>query len=1104
MSTENITVLFTDLVGSTELASRLTPDAADTLRRSHFESLRQVIAGSGGSEVKNLGDGLMVVFATASAALSCAVAMQQAVDFDNREGDHRLALRVGLSGGEATRDLDDYFGDPVIEAARLCARAEGGQILASELVRATAGRRSPLQFRSVGELELKGLPEPLSTVEVAWEPLDDVDFAPGAVPLPSRLALRPGVGVIGRDREDDLLSAAFKRASSGELREVVLICGEAGVGKTTLAGEVARAAFEAGACVLLGRCEEELGAPYQPFTEALGHFVAHGPEGLLRSHVQRYGPELAKMVPGLARRLGALSASKSTDADAERYLLFGATVGLLAQVSASQPVVLVLDDLQWADKPSLQLLRHVVASVEPMRLLVVGIYRDSDLSGSHPLVETLAALRRESGVSRIELKGLDDTGVLAFMEQAAGHPLDDAGVGLAHAVYRETDGNPFFVGEMLRHLSDAGDIAQDGAGHWAPSHDLATLALPDSVREVIGARVARLGATASQVLSLAAVIGRDFDLELLARVTEQSEGELLDVLDAASATALVRELVDVPGHYSFTHALIQHTMYEDLGVTRRSRAHRAVAEALEAMCGERPGARVGDLAYHWFSATQPVDVSKALDYSRRAAEAALRALAPDEALRYYTQALQLHGQLLEPDPLSGVDLLIGLGTAQRQAGVGAYRETLLDAAHRAQELGATDRLVAAALSNSRGFFSAVGAVDQERIALLERAVAAVGDGPSPDRARLLALLAQELVPTGNLARRTQLSDEAITVARGLDDPGALLDVLNLRSNALLGRDTLPERLRVTAEALPLAEQLGEPVALYFAAVFRAFAALDAGDRDELDRVADLAGRLADEVGQPTLRWVATWERVLRSSLDGELETAEGHVTDALSIGFESGQPDAALVPGIQLMFLRWPQGRADEIEPMLTQFLDDQIELPGLRAGLAMMYCEGDRFEEARRVLDAEVATGFARSKDDPYPLNTAVMWSHVISDLDHVRAAEILLPELLPHVDEVGTASVITSGVAATAIGQLQSVLGRASAAEDAFSHGVAVCERLRSPFLLALTHCAWARCLLRNGGPGDRDRAVTFLKAAHESSQQHGFAAVERRVGALIALAD
>jgi len=261
------------------------------------------------------------------------------------------------------------------------------------------------------------------------------------------------------------------------------------------------------------------------------------------------------MVPGLGRRLGSLPASSSTDADTERYLLFGATVGLITQMAELQPVVMVFDDLQWADKPSLQLLRHVVARVEPtQRLLVVGTYRDNELSSSHPLVETLAALRREPGVSRVELKGLDDTGVLEFMEAAAGHALDDAGVGLAHAVYRETDGNPFFVGEVLRHLSDAGAITQDASGRWVAEASLGQTVLPDSVREVVGARVARLGETAKHVLALAAVIGRDFDLELLARVTECPEGELLDVLDTTRTAALVRELVDVPGRYSFTQA----------------------------------------------------------------------------------------------------------------------------------------------------------------------------------------------------------------------------------------------------------------------------------------------------------------------------------------------------------------------------------------------------------------------------------------------------------------------------------------------------------------------------------------------------------------------
>ena len=195
--------------------------------------------------------------------------------------------------------------------------------------------------------------------------------------------------------------------------------------------------------------------------------------------------------------------------------------------------------------------------------------------------------------------------------------------------------------------------------------------------------------------------------------------------------ALVREVSDVPGHYVFTHALIRRTLYDDLGATRRARAHRAIAETLEDQRRVPSAAVVRDLAYHWFHATQPVDVSKAIEYSKRAAEAALEALAPDEALRYYGQALQLHAQLVQPDPVLGVDLRIGLGTAQRQVGAGEYRATLLEAAAEAERLGATDRVVAAALANSRGFFSAVGGVDHERIGQLERALDALGEERAP-------------------------------------------------------------------------------------------------------------------------------------------------------------------------------------------------------------------------------------------------------------------------------------------------------------------------------------------------------------------------------------
>ena len=223
------------------------------------------------------------------------------------------------------------------------------------------------------------------------------------------------------------LTNAAKRVARGEGREVLLISGEAGLGRTTLVAEAARAAFDDGACVLFGHCEEDLATPYQLFAEALGHYVTHAREAQLVVHVEAHGSELSRLVPALASRISDLPPSKATDSDTERFLLFAAIVDLLARVSEYQPLVLVLDDLQWADKGSLLLLRHLTAADQAMRVLVLGTYRDSELSHSHPLTDTLAALRRHSGVSRIELTGFDDNDVVAFLEAAAGQTLDDAG-----------------------------------------------------------------------------------------------------------------------------------------------------------------------------------------------------------------------------------------------------------------------------------------------------------------------------------------------------------------------------------------------------------------------------------------------------------------------------------------------------------------------------------------------------------------------------------------------------------------------------------------------------------------------------------------------------
>jgi class 3 adenylate cyclase len=364
LTTENLAILFTDVVGSTAMSMRVSPETADELRQAHVSVLRRALAEAGGIEVKGLGDGLMVVFASASAAMSCAVAMQQGVERDNRDREHSVNMRVGLSGGEVSREDGDYFGDPVIEAARLCAACEGGQILAAHVLPLMAGRRSRHQCRSVGPLNLKGLPDPVETVEVLWEPLRGSES--GMLPLPRRLAVRPAVGVVGRQVETATITDAVKLVAAGEGRQVLLVSGEAGLGKTTLVAEGARAAFDDGACVLFGHCEQDLATPYQLFAEALGHYVTRAGESQLLAHVGDHGSELARLVPALASRIPDLPPSKATDSDTERFLLFAAVVGLLAALSADQLVVLVLDDLQRADQGSLLMLRHLTAAEQDM------------------------------------------------------------------------------------------------------------------------------------------------------------------------------------------------------------------------------------------------------------------------------------------------------------------------------------------------------------------------------------------------------------------------------------------------------------------------------------------------------------------------------------------------------------------------------------------------------------------------------------------------------------------------------------------------------------------------------------------------------------------
>ncbi len=856
--------------------------------------------------------------------------------------------------------------------------------------------------------------------------------------------------------------------------------------------------------MLFGQCEEDLATPYQLFAQALGHFVAHAPEDQLLEHVATYGSELVPLLPSLASRIPDLPPSKAADTDSERYLLFAAVIGLLAQVSRQQPVVLVLDDLQWADTASLQLLRHIVASNQPMRVLILGTYRDSELSPVHPLLDALASLHRHTRFSCLELAGLDDSDVVAFMEAIAGYSLDGPAITLARAVSRDTDGNPFFVSELLRHLSETGFIYQDTTGRWITDESLDHIALPNSLREVIGARVGRLGPDAVRALSFAAVIGRDFDLDLLSRATATSAEELLDILDAASRSALVRELVHPQGSFIFVHALIQHTLYHDLGPTRRARAHRRIAEALESICGDRPEMRVGELARHWIGAGagSPIDLKKAIGYSKQAGDAALAALAPADAVLHYQNALEFYGDVVDPDPVLAIDLAIGLGTAQRQTGDPVYRETLLDAAVRAAARGVTDRLVRAALANDRGFYSAVGAIDAAKVELLEAAAARLSQ-KSADRALVLATLCSELAHGSPLQRRQALAEEAVAIAESLHDDSVMLRVLNHIHIALQVPSLLSISLLRTADALQLAERLGDPVQIFWAAQWRAEAAARAGDVEEMLRCVAIHGSIAEQLNQPIFTWDHAFLRAVPAQIAGDTDRAEQLANEALRIGTESGQPDAATIFGAQLIIVSGQRGTMVDLAPLIEQMAADTPDISKwlFRSLLAKAYVEGDRFEDALALLEEFSRANYDLPQDQIW-LTGMVDFADAAIECGEPRYAGPLFDRLQPWADQLPATGGSALAPVSYYLGGLATVLGRFDDAEAYLAQSAGFCARVGAKFFAARTDLSLGKLFVARGAPDDVQRARELIARAHTAAAALGYGAVERRAAEALSL--
>jgi tetratricopeptide (TPR) repeat protein len=997
-------------------------------------------------------------------------------------GSTRLATSVGPVRADELQD--EYFA-----LLREAIEVSGGKEFKN-----TGDGVDGTRFESAGELELKGIPEPMEAFTVVWEPLDPE--RPGAEvgrwPLPEALRTVPRVAYVGRVTERGLLEHARNEARSGA-RQVVLLSGEPGIGKTRLASYAALGANADGFAVGWGACSEDLAAPYEPWIDVCSQLVEHTDREFLAQYVERFGGEVRRLASNLARRLPEARAPQSSDPETERFLLFKAVAELLRAVATSVPLCVVLDDFHWADGQSVALLKHVARSVEQGALQILVTYRDSDLTKDHPLTGVLADLRRIEGVERIALTGLGADEVAELLAAAAGHDLDSDGLALAGELAAETGGNPFFVGEILRNLTESGAIVFDEAtGRWSVDRS-ALSSLPESVREVIEHRIDRVDG-GREVLSVAAVIGRSFDVALLVELVEMSEARLLDLLEAAVGASLLRESTDQVGRFAFEHALINNTLYQGLGNTRRARLHQRIAETLEAQLAGDPGARVGELAQHWANATTAVDLDKAVTYAKLAGERALAELAPDEALEWFGRALELLGG--RDEAATRCDLLIGLGEAQRLTGGAAYRQTLLDASRIASELADGERAAHAALANSRGQTSAYGQVDEERVAAIERALELDDD---PDRrARLLSLQAVELLYEHDHRHRRELAEQALALAREIGTPRTTARVLTGWFRASQAPDRLERRLAHLDELAAAVKAAGDPALEFWAVSAERVTMVESGQLERAGNAGQRMVAISEGLGEPTMRWqVALSVRASMALLRGDLAEAERRAEQMLQAAVDAGEPDGSMLYGAQICFLRVLQGRAGEVVALLEHSVQANPLIPAWRAALAWTLCWLGRGDEAAAIVAEAARDRFERVPWEQTRTAALALYADAAAQAGVNDAAEILYELIEPWADQIVWNGVIACGHARTYLGLLAAALGRDEQADEHFARAIEIQERDGMLVWAARAHLGWAEALAARG---ERERAHEHAASALEFSRKHGYDFLEPRAAAIL----
>jgi DNA-binding SARP family transcriptional activator/tetratricopeptide (TPR) repeat protein len=891
---------------------------------------------------------------------------------------------------------------------------------------------------------------------------------------------------VGRRAELDLFEEALTETEAGR-GGIVLIGGQAGIGKSRLLDEVTRRARERQMPVAWGRCWEADGAPaYWPWIQSLRAHLRGRDLERVRSELGPRRSDLVAILPELGVPADAAPAPPSVGSEADRFRLFESVGSFLVDAARTEPLVLILDDLHAADEPSLLLLRYVAAEAATAPLLVIGAYRDVELEPTAPLALVVPELARERRTRQVTLSGLSETEVARLIAAAAGLEAPQRSV---EAIHRGTEGNPLFVGEVVRLLSSTGRLDSIGAsGSQA-------LPLAPGVRAVIGGRLNRLSDDCRAVLVLAAALGREFAFTSLVEAGDRSEEEVLDALEEALAAQVISDVPDAPDRLRFAHALIRDTLYSELAGPRRARLHRTVGEALERRYAGDTEPHLAELAHHYYAAGAAGDPAKAVDYARAAGDRSVALFAYEEAVRLYSMSLEALGLLDGATDSVRCELLLALGAAQARGGEGTdAKASFLEAATLARSAGLPTLLARAAAGYGGRFVWTRALADDRLVPLLEEGLSALGEADDALRVRLLSRLGAALRGEPTRGRREQVCEEAIRTARRLGDPATLAYALDAAESAMAGPDTVKRRISEADETISIAQQIGDREQLFAGYEHRFWAVWELGDPAR--RRADMAAltAVAEELRQPAQLWSAYSSQAVLALSEGRFADGEMLMERAASTGKGAVDWSAACSWRLQDFMLRAERRQLEGLDAEVAGCADE-FPSPFIHgAVLAFIHAHLGHRDDARSILAEFVAHDLRDWHVDEEWLASVSLLAIACARAQDAAQAPILQELLLPYATLTAVAiPELAIGPVARPLGLLATLLGRFADAETHFGRSLRLSALMGARPSLAHSEFDFARMLAARAEADDLQRARELAGRAVAGYRELGMDAFE-----------